>query len=164
MAVFLDTETTGLSPSHGAAIVEVAIVDAAGRALIDTLIDPECSIPYQASEVHGIEDYMVRGKPTLSEVMPRILEVIATEEVVIYNARFDTAFFPGNLKKSRGVACAMQRFADATGGRWAKLDVAAKRVGHKWSGEAHRALADALACRSVWQWLERKSTEGVRRW
>jgi hypothetical protein len=35
-----------------------------------------------------------------------------------------------------------------------KLDIAAKHVRHRWTGSAHRALADAQACRSVWLFLE----------
>ena len=40
MLLFLDTETTGLSAAAGDRIVEVAIFDESGRALIDTLVDP----------------------------------------------------------------------------------------------------------------------------
>lgn len=154
MTVYLDTETTGFSPARGDAIVEIAIVDDAGRPLIDTLVDPGRDIPWQASRVHGINNDMVRGKPTLKHLMPRVLEVIADQEVVIYNANFDAPFFPGRLAQSRGVLCAMTEFAASLGGPWRKLDVAAKHVEHQWTGNAHRALADALACRSVWLWLE----------
>ena len=117
-------------------------------------MDPRSPIPFGAQQVHGISDDMVRGKPTLQELMPEIRNVVAGQEVVIYNAAFDTAFFPDQLGSARQVSCAMLRFADVLGGKWRKLDVAAKHVGHQWTGTAHRALADALACRSVWRWLE----------
>ena len=42
--------------------------------------------------------------------------------------------------------------------RSVKLQKAAEHVGHTWTGDAHRALADALACRSVWLWLESRRT------
>lgn len=45
MPVYLDTETTGLSANAGARIVEVAIVDQSGRALLNTLVDPRVAIP-----------------------------------------------------------------------------------------------------------------------
>lgn len=154
MAIYLDTETTGFSPSAGAAIVEVAIVDDRGQTLIDTLVDPRKPIPWQAQNVHGISDDMVRGKPTLEALMPRIIEIIQGEEVVIYNSAFDAPFFPGQLGQARAVSCAMRKFSERLGGPWRKLDVASKHVGHRWTGVAHRALADALACRSVWQWLK----------
>lgn len=34
-----------------------------------------------------------------------------------------------------------------------KLGVAAAAAGHIWAGDAHRARADTLAVRGVWQWL-----------
>jgi DNA polymerase III epsilon subunit-like protein len=170
MPLFLDTETTGLSPAAGDAVVEIAIVDAHGRAVLDTLVDPRRAIPWQATNVHGITNDMVRGRPTLSQLMPQIRQIISSEVVVIYNSSFDTPFFPGRLKEALSVECAMRRYTSATGGgRWKKLDVAAQKVGHRWTGNAHRALADALACRSVWNWLERstrtdsKEVEDVQR-
>ncbi len=160
MTIFLDTETTGLSPSRGAAIVELAIVDAAGHVLIDSLIDPGKTIPVEASRIHGITDEMVRGKPKLADVMPQVLEIIRNDLVVIYNAGFDSPFFPGRLRQSQGVRCAMTEFANDLGGPWRKLDVAARHVGHNWTGAAHRALSDAQACRSVWLWLEARRQRG----
>jgi DNA polymerase III epsilon subunit-like protein len=70
MAIYLDTETTGLSPRQGATIVELAIVDDRGKTLIDTLVNPRVDIPWQATKVHGITNEMVRRRPTLRELMP----------------------------------------------------------------------------------------------
>jgi DNA polymerase III epsilon subunit-like protein len=159
MALFLDTETTGLSPRSGDTIVEVAFVDERGVAVMDTLVNPERLIPWQASKVHGISDSMVRGMPTLTDLMPTICRIVSGQQIVIYNATFDTPFFPGRLREASKIDCAMRRFAETTGGgAWRKLDVAAAHVGHVWSGHAHRACADALACRSVWNWLEAKAS------
>lgn len=156
MAIYLDTETTGLSPNSGAAIVEVAIVDEMGRTLVNTLVDPLVAIPWEATNVHGITNQMVKGKPTLADIMPEIRQVISSEVVVIYNSSFDTPFFPGKLREARMIECAMKKFAASIGSsRWVKLDFAARHVGHRWSGTAHRALADAQACRSVWRYLQR---------
>lgn len=158
MALFLDTETTGLSPAGGDAVVEIAIVNDDGRAVLNTLVDPCRTIPWQATKVHGITNEMVCGQPTLAQLMPQIRQIISKEIVVIYNSSFDAPFFPGRLMEAVSVECAMRRFTQETGGgSWKKLDMAAKTVGHSWTGNSHRALADALACRSVWEWLE-KST------
>jgi len=54
MPLFLDTETTGLSPASGDAVVEIAIVDSGGRAVLNTLVDPGRNIPWQATNVHGM--------------------------------------------------------------------------------------------------------------
>lgn len=156
MTLFLDTETTGFSPGAGDTIVEVAIVDASRRVMIDTLVDPRRRIPRQATHIHGITDDMVCGQPTLNRLLPQIREIIAGEQVVIYNAAFDTPFFPDRLRQARVISCAMTRFADTLDGRWRKLEVAARHVRHRWTGDPHRALADALACRSVWLWLQKQ--------
>jgi DNA polymerase III epsilon subunit-like protein len=132
-----------------------------GRTLLDTLINPGRSIPWQASQIHGITHEMVRGKPSLSELMPRILNIVRGEVVVIYNAKFDVPFFPDRLSQASSIECAMIEFAKSLGGgRSRKLDFAAQHVGHRWTGAAHRALADAQACRSVWQWVDRGRGRG----
>jgi DNA polymerase III epsilon subunit-like protein len=156
MALYLDTETTGLHAGGADTIVEIAIVDEKGNALINTLVNPRRTIPWFASNVHGISDSMVKGMPTLDDLLPLISKLIKGHQLVIYNAPFDISFFPTRLREAKSVECAMRRFANTIGGRARKLDFAAAHVGHIWTGEAHRALADTLACRSVWQWLENK--------
>lgn len=157
MVVYLDTETTGLSASGGHTIVEIAIVDGNGRPLMNTLVDPQRPISPIATSIHGITDAMVRSQPTLKELLPEIRTAIRGKELVIYNATFDLSFFPKRLTNESDVRCAMREFATIRGTRWSKLADAAAHVGHRWSGVAHRALADALACRSVWNWIRRRS-------
>ena len=141
MPLFLDTETTGLSPAGGDAVVETAIVDAGGRAVLNTLIDPGRKIPWQATNVHGITNDMVRGQPTLAQLMPRIRQIISKEIVVIYNSSFDAPFFPGRLTEALSVECAMRRFTLETGGgRWKKLDVAAKTCDDAFSDSEHSVV------------------------
>lgn len=155
--IYLDTETTGLSAELGHRIVELAIVDDRGATLMDTLVDPKRAIPADAAAIHGITDSIVRGKPTLQALLPEIeRHVKSSGHVVIYNATFDTPFFPAALWQGVGVDCAMRRFSELGGGRstrWQKLGVAAEHCGHVWSGTQHRALADALAARTVWHWV-----------
>lgn len=162
MAIYLDTETTGLSPRQGASIVELAIVDERGETLINTLINPKKTIPWQATKVHGITDAMVQNKPSLQELMPEIIKIIQGKQIVIYNSTFDAPFFPGSLSQASRVDCAMRQFSQAIESRsWKKLDFAASHVGHTWTGVAHRALADALACKSVWNWIQQKGSNSA---
>jgi DNA polymerase III alpha subunit (gram-positive type) len=51
--VILDTETTGL---YDAEIVEIAVVDPLGEALLNTLVKPTIPIPTEVIEIHGITD------------------------------------------------------------------------------------------------------------
>ncbi len=151
--LYLDTETTGLSPAHGAALVELAVADDQGKPVLDTLINPGIPIPADATRIHGITDAMVRTAPSLSAVIARLRPIIASaERVIIYNASFDMPFLPQNIWGSTHVNCAMRTYAELRGTKWQKLEAAAAQVGHVWTGTQHRALADALAARSVWHW------------
>lgn len=151
MEIFLDTETTGLSHQRDR-IVEIALVDEEGNVLLDTLVNPNRQIPVQASRVHGITDQMVRKKKNIYALLPQINALIEGHDLIAYNAPFDIGFFPDQLSKAASVTCAMRVFAEYRGEKKAlKLSEAAKIVGHEWSGNAHRALADTLACKSVWE-------------
>ena len=99
---------------------------------------------------------MLSGMPTLDDLLPHIRKLISGQQLVIYNAPFDISFSPNRLKEASSIDCAMRGFTNKVSGRARKLDIAAAHVGHVWTGEAHRALADTLACRSVWRWLEKK--------
>lgn len=144
--VYLDTETTGLDPRFDA-IVEIAIVDRDGSTLLDTLINPRQPIPASATAIHGITDDDVSDAPLLFDVLEQVSGIIQGRELVIYNAPFDTAFLGLH---SRDATCAMELAMRAMGvSRWPKLSAAAAWAGHEWSGKAHRALADALAARTV---------------
>lgn len=161
--IFLDTETTGLHPPNDK-IVEIAIVDGVGNILLDTLVNPKRPIGF-ATTIHGIEDHMVASSKTIDQLLPTIIKIVEKKHVVIYNAQFDTRFFPSGLSEAKKITCAMLRFAKLRGEinprfgdyRWHKLTVAADHVGYDWEGVAHRALADTLATRAVWSWMERNA-------
>ena len=85
----LDTETTGLHPA--ARIVEIAVTTASGTVLLNTLINPGEAIPPEATAIHGIDDAMVAGAPSFSDVLPRLTEALAGRKVVIYNSEYDTS-------------------------------------------------------------------------
>lgn len=161
MILFVDTETTGLDPRAGAKLVEIAALDGAGTVKIDTLLDPGVAIPDSASAIHGIRDADVAGKPRLEDLTWFADLLAQADRVVFYNAAFDTAFLPPGWLAPSKVHCAMMRFSAyrdslGQGARWAKLDQAASWARHQWTGEAHRALADAAATKSVWEYLARE--------
>jgi DNA polymerase III epsilon subunit-like protein len=159
--LFLDTETTGLS-GRTDRLVEIAIVGETGEVLLNTLINPGRPIPAEASRIHGITDHLVREAPAFEMLWPTIQKMVRGNRVVIYNAGFDCKFFPQRLACAAKIECAMLAYAGKIGEphprrrgeyRWHKLIEAAHRVGYSWSSPAHRALGDALACRSVWLWV-----------
>ena len=87
--VILDTETTGRERSDE--VVQIGIIDSDGAELMDTLVKPETprTMPPKAFEVHGITMKMLESAPTLYELAPQILSVIAERWVVCYNDDFD---------------------------------------------------------------------------
>lgn len=157
--VFLDTETTGLDGK--AEVIEIAVVDVAGRTLLDSLVRPDSPIPDDASRIHGICDAMVADAPRWPDIHRLLLPVIAGRTIVVYNAEFDLRLV-GQMNRRFSLPppdgaweCAMRRYAEFAaqwherygGYRWHKLDVAVSRFGLPVTG--HRARADALACRAV---------------
>ena len=85
--IFLDTETTGLDKY--AEICEIAILDATGHILMDTLIRPLTPISQEASAVHGITDTMVANAPAFAEILPRLQKTVSNRTVLIYNLNYD---------------------------------------------------------------------------
>jgi DNA polymerase-3 subunit epsilon len=160
--VFLDTETTGVDSD--AEIVEIAIVDAAGNDLVNTLIRPTIKIPVEASNVHGITDHDVESAPTWLEVWPEIRSAIENRYVGIYNAEFDTRLIRQSHIKAGGeweplgsmVLCIMKLYAKFHGEwdsyygsyTWQSLEDAGMQCGID-IPNTHRAKDDALLAREV---------------
>lgn len=93
----LDTETTGLDPRGGDAVVSVGAVRV-DRArvreddVLDRLVDPGRPIPAVATSVHGITDAMVAGRSSLPTVL-RDLSRFAEQTVLVgHDIAFDLAF------------------------------------------------------------------------
>lgn len=157
--VYLDTETTGLD--GGAEVVDIAVVAADGRLLLDTLVRPIGRIPAGATRVHGIREADVRDAPGWQEIHDLLCDLLADRPVVVYNAAFDRRIVAQCCARHRvddprpDWHCAMVAYAEFRGDRsghgggyrWFKLEEAAADFGALAGG--HRAAADARACRAV---------------
>ncbi len=91
----LDVETTGLDPSTGHEIIEVAVVNFTASGIEErwsSLVKPGRSIPYDAAAVHGIRDADVAGAPALADLLPVIEQKTAGRVLVLHNAPFDLEF------------------------------------------------------------------------
>lgn len=171
--VVIDTETTGLDET--ARIVSIAVIDREGRTLIDTLVNPECPIPAEASGIHGLNDADVAGAPTFSAIYPMLRRVLQARVWVGYNIDFDARIIrqdcercglpvcqPARLDDMPAYEDAMTAYAQFYGAfssyhgnyKWQKLTAAADQCGIN-SGEAHHALADALTTLEVIRYLAR---------
>lgn len=85
--VILDTETTGL---HSPQIMQIGIINQDGDVLLDTLVKPTEPCTDDALAIHCITDEMVANAPTYDKIYDDIVAAIAGQNVVIYNAPFDT--------------------------------------------------------------------------
>jgi DNA polymerase-3 subunit epsilon len=97
----VDTETTGLDPSQGHALVEVATVAIEGAALGEgwsSLVRPGRAIPADASAVHGITDAMVAEAPPPDAVAAELRRRCADLPLVFHNAPFDLPFLIALLR------------------------------------------------------------------
>ncbi|MER3008314.1 3'-5' exonuclease [Serratia nematodiphila] len=173
--LILDTETTGLG--EDAEIVEVTIIDTAGRVLLNTLVKPRSVIPASATAIHGITNEMVATAPSWPHVCRSLYDIISGRKVVIYNSDFDTRILDQtnddwgitiHFKIERPTfECAMLAYAEFYGQnserggyKWQKLTAAAEQQGVIIEGTPHRALSDCLTTLGV---IKAMAAGGVRR-
>ena len=154
----LDLETTGLSSFSR--IVEVGAVrfkiGEQGEHL-QTLVDPGGPIPGGAMRVHGITDEMVAGAPRVPEVLEQLLDFTSGCVLVAHNARYDTSILSTELVRAgiplppNEVVCtikASKRFLPAMPNY--RLQTVADVLAID-PGGFHRALADALAAKQIFE-------------
>jgi DNA polymerase III epsilon subunit-like protein len=85
-----DTETTGLHPIMHR-LVEVGAIrfrlDGSETSTFQSLINPQMAIPQNVQQVHGITDQMVRGKPSVEQVIPHFIEFLGTPDTTPFGAQ-----------------------------------------------------------------------------
>jgi DNA polymerase III epsilon subunit family exonuclease len=97
----LDTETTGLNPSAGDRIVELAGLRVKGKkriAKFDCLVNPGRAISEGAFAVNKITPEMLQNVPGIERVMPEFLKFIQGSCLCSYNAEFDLGFLNHELQ------------------------------------------------------------------
>jgi DNA polymerase III subunit epsilon len=97
-----DTETTGLEPSAGDEIICVGAVRIVNGRLLrgevfEQLVDPQRPLNPKSARVHGIEAAVLKGQPTIAEVLPQFHRFCEDTVLVAHNAAFDMRFL--NLKE-----------------------------------------------------------------
>jgi DNA polymerase-3 subunit epsilon len=100
--VFLDTETTGLSPEDGDRIIEIGCVEMVNRRLsgrdLHFYLNPERASHGDALKVHGLTEEFLADKPRFADVADRLIEYLEGAELIIHNAGFDVAFLDAELR------------------------------------------------------------------
>lgn len=93
--VFFDVETTGLYPSQGHRVCEVALLRVCGatvQARFSALVDPQREIGAQAFAVNGISPELLQGAPTFAGVADAVAAALEGAVLIAHNAPFDAAF------------------------------------------------------------------------
>jgi DNA polymerase III epsilon subunit family exonuclease len=91
----IDTETTGLFPSMGHRVVELAAVRLENGQIVgemDRLLNPQRKMDASASRVNNIYDADLVGQPTFLEVAEELLALTDGALLVAHNAAFDASF------------------------------------------------------------------------
>lgn len=102
--IVLDTETTGLEPSEGHRVIEVACLELTGRRPtgrhFHRYLNPERAVDFAASEVHGLTAEDLADKPRFADIADEFLEFVEGAELLIHNAAFDVAFLNAELERA----------------------------------------------------------------
>lgn len=101
--IFLDTETTGLSPESGDRIIEIGCVEMVSRRLTGNnkhfYLNPERANSEDAVKIHGLTDEFLADKPLFSAIADELMEYLAGAEIIIHNAGFDVGFMNEELRR-----------------------------------------------------------------
>ncbi len=101
--VFLDTETTGLSPESGDRIIEIGCIEMLNRRLsgrnLHFYLNPERRSSEDAARIHGLSDDFLADKPLFASVADELLDYVAGAEIIIHNASFDVGFLNEELRR-----------------------------------------------------------------
>src|SRR5262249_9143260 len=102
--IFLDTETTGLSPESGDRVIEIGCVEMVNRRLTGETrhyyLNPERKNSEDAVRIHGLTDEFLADKPLFAAVADGLLEFVADAEIIIHNAAFDVGFLNEELRRA----------------------------------------------------------------
>ncbi len=101
--VFLDTETTGLSPENGDRVIEIGCIELVNRRPtgrnLHHYLNPQRPNSEDAVRIHGLTDEFLADKPLFAAVADELLAYLAGAEVVIHNAAFDVGFLDEELRR-----------------------------------------------------------------
>lgn len=151
--IVIDTETTGLRPSEGHRIIEIAAIE-----IMDFLptgdkyqqyINPERDVPETSFKVHGLSYDFLKDKPLFEKIADDFVEFVGNDPIVAHNVDFDIGFLNHELqacgkellknKKIDTVSIAREKFP----GQSVSLDALCKRfaIDNK-QREKHSATID----------------------
>lgn len=159
--LYLDTETTGLTTNDE--IIEVAVIDSTGKAILNQFVRPTQSIPYSATSINGITNEMVKSALPWPIVWQTLRPMLINKRIAIYNDDFDIRMMEQShrryglkwierLKTFDIMKCYAQFHGD-----WNPVRQSYRYIGLAEAGarlqikllNSHRAVDDALLAREV---------------
>ena len=153
--VVFDLETTGLY-RHDTIIEIGAVRMRQGQEVerFQTFVDPKCKLHPKTIEITNITDDMLKGAPSIEEVLPKFREFVGDSVLVAHNADFDANFIR-RACDDLGISWEMTYVDTLTIsqcllpdlGRF-RLDLVAKKF-DLGNFNHHRAGDDALVCGKI---------------
>lgn len=165
--VALDLETTGYDPRLDE-IIEIGAIKVRNGQPIDRygqLINPGRHIPNIVTEIHGIDDGMVKNAPTLADVLSEFLDWMGDGLILGHNVNFDINFLYDNAEDICGkyvgndfidtLRLARYLYPEERHNRLQDLIVRFDIA----EDQEHRALADVEQTIACYRWMIRHMNE-----
>lgn len=158
----IDFETTGLRPGKSRAIEAAVVTIEEGRIadVYSSLIKSVQHIPYEITQLTGIDRTMIEAAPSAAQVMEQVSSRITRRVIAAHNASFDISFLKSefalckiNFCGSRSLEepiCTLQlarRLLPSLSRK--RLSDVVSAYGISFSSNAHRAEADATATAKI---------------
>lgn len=102
--VSFDVEATGVDPNKSD-IIEIACVRVEGGIITErfsTLVNPGYTLPARITELTGITNAMLVGKPSMEEVLPKFLRFVGDSVLVAHRVEKDIAFIDKYYRRLYG--------------------------------------------------------------
>jgi len=98
----IDLETTGLDLAQDVIINLAAVKIKKNKItkIFDAYTRPPFPVPVASIQWHGITDEMLRGKPTVAEVLPEYLSFIGDSVIIGHHINFDLRMLSKHLQES----------------------------------------------------------------
>lgn len=163
----VDIETTGGSPA-GSGITEIAIWLFDGEQVterFETLVNPHRPIPPAIRLMTGIDDAMVAGSPSFSDLAAEIFRLLSGRIFVAHNVNFDYTFLKYFLERE-GYAYSATRLCTVRMSRKISPGLPSYSLGRLCASlniplhNHHRAGGDTAATALLFQYLLARDTEG----
>ena len=168
--IFLDVETTGLSPQQGDRIVEIGCIEAHDNQptgqIFHRYCNPERSVSPTALAVHGLSDAYLQMYPPFAAIAADLIAFVDGAEIIIHNARFDVGFLNSELQRIKAgvladhaalITDSLHLARRLYPGHRNDLDALCKRFGIlSTSRTKHSALQDAQLLAAVYAQLNRQ--------